>query len=280
MFIEAEHLPYHGGWLPLGGETSDSHLSSEVLLNDSGVLSPITQAHNHLGPPRGGSSSGSSSGTTPAPTLVGAAGGLRFDLIWDSSVALAPAGFVQDIDSAAQYLSTLFSTPEVVNIHVGYGEINGSPLASGALGESESVGVLTNFSTVTGALEKDGYAFAASNEPSGSQFYVANAEAKAFGLISPSSTAVDGFVGFSSTYPMYYGSSGPVPSNQYDLYSIAEHEITEVMGRIELEGANYAGLATYTPLDLFNYHATTRRLSADRTASSCIPRCRSRRSSR
>jgi hypothetical protein len=88
-----------------------------------------------------------------------------FSLIWDSSVASAPSGWVQAIVSAAQYISSLFSTSEVINMDVGYGEIAGSSLASGALGESESYGYLTNFSTVTTALHADGYSFTASNEP-------------------------------------------------------------------------------------------------------------------
>jgi hypothetical protein len=157
------------------------------------------------------------------------------------------------VKSAAQFIASLFSTKEVVNIDVGYGEIAGSPLSTGALGESESYGYLTNYFTVTNALRADGYSFTASNEPTSAQFFMTSAETKAFGLVNPSSMALDGYVGFSNAYPMYYGTTGTVPSNQYDLYSIAEHEITEVMGRIGIEGASMNGLPTYTPLDLFNF---------------------------
>lgn len=244
------------GWHPFGAATYPSPsaalgLGPEFLMSDSGALSPISSSSSHK--PNSPSAT-SLAGTTPAPTLVGAAGGLQFDLIWDPSVASAPSGFIQAVKSAAQYLSSLFSTKEVVNVDVGYGEVDGSPLGAGALGESESYGYLTNYSTVTGALRADGYGFSASNEPKNGQFFLTSAETKAFGLVNPTSTTLDGYVGFSSTYPMYDGTSGSVPSNQYDLFSIAEHEITEVMGRIGIEGASMYGMATYTPLDLFNFN--------------------------
>ena len=155
--------------------------------------------------------------------------------------------------SAASSIASLFSTKEVVNIDVGYGEIAGSPLSTGALGESESYGYLSHYSTVTNALRADGYGFTASNEPTSGQFFTTSAEDKAFGYVNPTSTSLDGYVGFSSAYPMYYGTSGAPAANQYDLYSIAEHEITEVMGRLGVEGASMNGAATYTPFDLFHY---------------------------
>ena len=118
-------------------------------MNDSGNVSPATGRrrigdyglHHEL-----------DDSSPPAPTLVGSSSGLQIDLIWDSSVAKAPSGFMQAIIDAAQYYTTLFSNQEVINIDVGYGEIGGSSLASNALGESESYGYLTNYSTVTDAL--------------------------------------------------------------------------------------------------------------------------------
>ncbi len=151
--------------------------------------------------------------------------------------------------SAAKHIASFFSTREVIDVDVGYGEIAGSPLGSGALGESESYGYLSNYATVTNALRGDGYSFGASNEPTSSQFFITSAETKAFGYVNPTSSSLDGYVGFSSAYPMYYGTSGTPSSNQFDLYSIAEHELTEVMGRIGVEGARMNGAATYTPLD-------------------------------
>src|SRR5581483_6330567 len=69
--------------------------------------------------------------STPTPTVVGPAGGLQIDLIWDSSVAHAPAGFKQAVINAATEYTTLYSDDVVIRIKVGYGEVNGSRLASG-----------------------------------------------------------------------------------------------------------------------------------------------------
>ena len=244
-------LQAHGGSLApnwAGG----AGLGPEYLMNDAGAL---TQAHSVSGR-GGGSSSGSTASVTPSPTLVGGAGGLRIDLIWDSSVAKAPSAFVQAIIAAAQEYTTMFSTNEQINIDVGYGEIAGSTLAAGALGESENYGYLVKYGTAVSDLEAAGDPssdFTASNEPTSGQFFVSSAESKALGLISANSTATDGYIGFSSQYAMFTGTSGSVPSNQYDLMSIAEHEISEGMGRIGMEGATMSGAKTYTPLDLFNY---------------------------
>jgi hypothetical protein len=217
---------------------SGAGLGQEYLMSDSGAFSPAFGASTH------GSglaaATGSNAATLP-PSLVGFANGLQFDLIWDPSVASAPYGFVQAVKAAAQTPASLFSTREVVNVDVGYGEIAGSLLGSGALGESESYGFLANYAAVTNALRRDGYSFAAANEPTGSQFFITSAETKAMGCVNPTSTSLDGYVGFSSAYPMYYGTSGTPSSSQYDLYLVAEHKLTEVMGRIGVKGASMNG---------------------------------------
>lgn len=241
------------------GNEPASQLGQEYLINDSGQVSPVYGAATHGNT---GSSSSASHSSTPAPTLVGSSSGLQIDLIWDSSVANAPSGFMQAIIDAAQYYTTLFSNHEVINIQVGWGEIAGSTLASNALGESESYGYLTNYSTVTNALAKDGYSFAAHNEPTTSQFFVTSADAKSLGLISGTSSSVDGYIGFSTLsgtgYSWNYNASVSASNTgtgttQFDLEAVAMHEISEVMGRIGMEGATVNGKPTYTPLDLFNF---------------------------
>jgi len=246
-------------------DNNSSHLGQEYLINDASQVSPVHTVN----------SSGSSTNTTtspraPTPTLVSSAGSnLEIDLVWDSSVSSAPSGFTQAIVDAATYYTTLFTSStggkEIINIDVGYGEIAGSTLASNALGESESYGYLTNYSTVTHALGSDGYSFSAKNEPTSSQFFVTSAQAKTLGLISGTSTAVDGFIGFSSlsgtgdTWNMTANSNGSnsgTGANQFDFQAVVQHEISEVMGRIGMEGAIINGKATYTPLDLFNFKST------------------------
>jgi hypothetical protein len=241
-------------------DQNHSSLGPEYLMNDSGELSLARAGTASSG------GSGQVSGVNPlTPTLVGAAGGLQFDLIWDPSVAKAPAGFESAIIAAAQYYSTLFSNHEVLNIAVGYGEIAGSKMGSGALGESESYGYLTNYATVDAALRNDASSsnyqksadgtLTAADPTNGGRFFVTSSEAKTLGLISGSSTSIDGYMGMGSAFPMDYATNAAgnqIAANQYDAVAIAEHELSEVMGRIGSEGA-IIGSGVYTPLDLFRY---------------------------
>jgi hypothetical protein len=237
-------------------------LGPEYLMNDAGQVGPAFGASMHAG--YGSYFNTSPLSPTPAPTLVGSPHGLQIDLVWDSSVSKAPSGFIQAVIDAAAYYTTLIATHEVIKIDVGYGEIAGSPLASNALGESESYGYLSNYSTVTAALAHDGFIFSTTtNEPTGSQFFITSAEAKALGLVNPT-TGLDGYVGFGTLSGTGYswntaasanGSNTGTGPNQFDLQSVALHEISEVMGRIGMEGATVNGKPTDTPLDLFNYQS-------------------------
>ena len=252
-----------------------SALGQEYLLADDGQVSLVQgAAHHGSGSGSGsGSSSGSgsgSSGSTPAPTTV-SSGNLKIDLVWDSSVANAPTGFTADVIAAATYYVTNLGAAKSAGgsvelfIAVGWGEIDGASLASNALGESESYGYTTTYSAVTSALEKDGYSFLAKNEPTTAQFFVTSSQAKELGLISgtsggTSSSLVDGFVGFSTlggtTGYNWNFSTSQTTSSQFYFEGVVLHEISEVMGRVEMEGGTVInGKATYTPLDLFNYSA-------------------------
>ncbi len=262
-FLDHSYLDGHGaGVLPLSSGSGNPGLGQELLMNDSGALSPVSLISHS---PFGSSSSHttSSAPATPAPTLVSATGSkLEIELVWDKSVANAPSGFTSAVIAAAQTLVSDYtaSSTDIVYIDVGWSEIAGSSLSPSALGESESYGYLTNYSTVTHALANDGYSFTASNEPTNGQFFVTSAEAKALGLISGTSgstSSVDGYIGFSTLSGTGYSwnfSSMSTSSTQFSLQAVAEHEITEVMGRVAMEGTvTYNGVKTYTPLDLFNY---------------------------
>jgi len=241
-----------------------------VLLDDDGQLSPASSSA------AGGSSTHSLTffgfGGTPAPTLVGKAGGLQFNLIWDSSVSSAPAGFQSAAIAAAQLYTQYYSNPEVINVHIGYGEVDGYRLGQGALGESMSYGYLETYSQVFSALQSNASpgswaAQANTSLPSadptnGGSFYVSTAEAKALGQISGTGTATDGYVGLSSIYPFDYSSTTPPASYQYDAIGTFAHELSEVMGRVGSVGSIF-GANIYTPLDLFRYSPNgTRDLTA------------------
>lgn len=232
----------------------NSILGREVVYDDSGLSHSTTGGH-HGG---GGSISTTPTSTPTSQTLVGSSTGLQFDLIWDSSVANAPSGFTADVINTATYLASLFSTHEIINVNVGWGEVGGQLMSSGALGQSQTNGYLENYAAISSQLGSALHI--ASNEPTNAQFFISSAEAKGFGVVSATSTAVDGSIGFGSGYSwnMTYGANGvgtATTSAQYDLQSVILHELSEVMGRISMEGANFNGAPTYTALDLFDYQA-------------------------
>ena len=193
-------------------------------------------------------------------TLVGLSGGLQFHLFWDSSVSSAPAGFKSAAIAAAGFYTQMYANSEVINIHVGWGEVDGIPLGATELSASVRPGLYQQYASVYGALMKDaGYSsFQAqadstlpTTDPLGAQFYyVPYAEAKTLGFLSSAGTETDGYVGMSSSFPVAF--TQPTAAGKYDALGALEHEISEVMGRIGAVGSAY-GAGVYTPLDLFRY---------------------------
>ena len=255
---------------PTPSNSGSGDMGQLALLDDDGNLSPV---HSNSG---GGSSThqltSSRIGGTPAPTLVGPPGGLQFNLIWDSSVSSAPAGFESAAISAALLYTGDYSNPEVINVHIGYGEVDGYSLGAGALGESMSYGYLENYSQVTSALNGDasssGWQFTAdaslptSDPTNGGTFFVSTAQAKALGQVSGTGTGIDGYVGLSRIYPFDYSPITAPGFNQYDAIGTFAHELSEVMGRVGSLGSLF-GTNVYTPLDLFRYSSPgTRDLTA------------------
>jgi hypothetical protein len=242
------------------GSSPGAVMPQEYLMNDSGQAAPVPGTASAPAT----SALTAATGSLPATTLVGPANGLQFNLIWDASVASAPHGFTQAVIDAARFYSTLYANKAVINIDVGYGEIAGTPLPAFALGASDPFGYLTDYGTVTSVLSQDGFAFSAANEPAGGQFFITSADAKATGLVDPAA-GLDGYMGFSdltgtgfswNTHASVSALNSGTGPNQFDLQAIAAHEISEVMGRLGIEGLPvFNGLPTYAPLDLFTYQS-------------------------
>jgi hypothetical protein len=213
----------------------------------------------------GGTSGGA--GGTAGTSLISnqSSGGLVINVVYDASVANAPAGFTADVQSVVNYFESHFSNPVTITIDVGYGEVDGSSLGSGALGESityfDPVSYAQLHSTLAANLNANGNSAAAATLPATSpvsgQWWVSTAEAEALGITSASNNP-DGYVGFSSTANIFaYNDTNGVPSNQYDFTAVVAHEISEVMGRQMFDGTNAFGTgASYDPLDLFHYSAS------------------------
>ena len=79
---------------------------------------------------------------------------------------------------------------------------------------------------------------------------MSDAEAKALGLRASNAPGVDGYVGFLNTAPYTFDPNHRAVAGEYDFIGLAEHEISEVMGRYGL-GQNGASSGRYSPIDLF-----------------------------
>jgi hypothetical protein len=237
------------------------HNPQAYLLSDDGHLTLVSDARGH-GSGGGGTGTGTGTGS-PTSTLVGSLSGLQINLLWDTSVQAASnwSAVEQAVVTAAQIFTTDFNTHALLNIHVGLGEVNGSSLGSGALGESETQGYLVSYAALTKALAAADQTLVSSGlMASGAvtavgalaskTFFVASAEAKALGLVSAISTSTDGYIGFTAGSALSF--AGTIGATQYDAIGVAAHEISEVMGRIGMEGGQGG---YYTPLDLFRYTA-------------------------
>jgi hypothetical protein len=101
----------------------------------------------------------------------------------------------------------------------------------------------------------------ASPDPTGSdRFWVSRAQAKALGIIA-SDGVNDGTFTFSSTKTYTYDPNNRAVGGAFDFIGVAEHEISEIMGRIPGLGINFSaplvGGPDYTAFDLFRYTGPT-----------------------
>src|SRR5439155_5665969 len=96
-----------------------------------------------------------------------------------------------DVLNVANFYASTFSDPVTVNINVGYGEVGGSALPSGALGASLTYLASTSYSRLASALKLDASsaddASAVKSLPSSDpttgfgRYWVSTAEGKALG---------------------------------------------------------------------------------------------------
>ena len=184
---------------------------------------------------------------------------MQINLIYDSSVNAAPAGFKPAMAAAAQALGALIINSITVNIQVGYGEDGGLSLG-GALatggpsdGINETYGQLRSELFIHATSPADTTALAnlpLSDPTGGGSFYVTSAQQKAWGLLSPTASGIDGSVGFSTTDPFNYSTTSRAAPGKYDFIGVAEHELTHAIGRAA--GLQYAP-NQYMTMDLFRY---------------------------
>jgi hypothetical protein len=191
------------------------------------------------------------------------------NLTYDSSITgLTNAAQVEAaINTAAQTFDALYTNNITVNITVYFS-------SSVSLGESQTqetgnpsysqiTGYLRN--TRTTAEDTNSVASLPASDPTGGgTWWIPTAEAKAFGGVfgitinDPNS---DGNVYFLSTVTYALNATNRAVGGQYDLVSVAEHEISEVLGRSY--SLDYPSGNGYVPYDLFRFTSSgTRSLNA------------------
>ena len=183
---------------------------------------------------------------------------------YDQSASSLPAGFTSGVSAVVQFFQSQFTDPITFNLHVGYGDVHGSPLNPGSLGQSYfTLNPYTYTQLKTALLAQatstdDQIAIGtlpATDPTGGGQILIAQAEAAALGLLAPNTT-IDTYVGFSNTASFAYNNSGGVPVGQYDFFGVVAHEISEAMGRALAVGQTISGFTnSYYPLDFFHYSA-------------------------
>ncbi|MGZ6049192.1 MAG: NF038122 family metalloprotease [Phenylobacterium sp.] len=198
------------------------------------------------------------------------AGALTIVPTFDKSVtSLANASAIEAaFNTVAHDYDTAFSNAVTINVGVSWGSVAGQALPGGAVGASSDnlygyftygqvKSFLTSGSQRNPADTSLATAIAAlpAATPSGpSKYVLPSAEAKALGLISGTSTSVDGYIGFAGAASGYtFDPSGGILAGTYDFEAVAAHEIAEVLGRTG--GINSASPAWRTPFDLYRYSA-------------------------
>jgi hypothetical protein len=191
------------------------------------------------------------------------ASNLTINITFDSTITSDPRA--AQIESAVNYVvmeyQTLFTNPITVNITV-------SENSSVGLGESDTnlTGAFT-YSQIRSALINDATSaddivaldadtsLPTTDPTSSNNYFVPTAEAKALGLLGESSSS-DGTFLFNSTDSYTFDPNNQQVAGDFDFIGIAEHEISEIMGRISgLGTTSFNGKAAYLPFDLFRYSA-------------------------
>jgi hypothetical protein len=186
---------------------------------------------------------------------------MQINFSYDSSTSSAPAGFTAALDYVAGVLDALITNPITVTIEVGWNEVGGTTLGTGNLAEGgDSPGSYVSYSQLVDYLTANAGNTAAQQELAslpadaesqvGNSLFVSTAQEKAWGIIAPATTGIDGAVGFSSAYSYSFDPNNQHAAGEYGFIGIAEHELTHALARVAGNGA--FTLADYTAPGVLN----------------------------
>ena len=193
---------------------------------------------------------------------------MKIDITYNSTVkasnfsggATEEAAFKSAVNYVVKEYESLFTNPDTINITVGWG----TPSHPGDLGHSSSSIENFSYSAIKTALANTAaasgdaaqVATAASlptkNPFGSSKITITTAEAKALGLLSATATASDGTVNFNSKDTWSFTPGVAPAAGAYYFVGTAEHEFSEVLGRLSSENTSGTGAGL---VDLFRYTA-------------------------
>jgi len=199
-------------------------------------------------------------------------GALTFDIIPtfnDASMTAAglSAADIASVHSAfnyaAQEFESRFSDPIHINITVAaspgtsiLGQSSTSLLGTYSYGGAGGVRS-TLINDATTASDTTANASLGMVDPTGGgAFLVSRAQGRALGLTAASDGNSDGTFTFGGGFSYTYDPNNRAVVGLYDFIGVAQHEITEIMGRIALLGQNLTGSPNYVPYDLFPLYRT------------------------
>jgi hypothetical protein len=157
---------------------------------------------------------------------------MNLTLNFDAQALLHPS-FMASVNAAAAILDAAIANPINVQINVGFGNVNGTPLAAGsAEGGPESLSIVS-YSALRSDLAAQataanlaltqalGFLPVTASLQGTTQFFVSQALAQVFGIAPASEPVLTGSVGFATD----------ITGN--DLTAVALHELTHAMGRTQ-----------------------------------------------
>ena len=243
--VSGDATAFSGSSTPQPGDTMEDQdgPSDSLIIGPDGQFVPVLAAGDGAGTP---------SGPVPAMpvgqiiTINAGANDLTINLELDTNAVNAPAYYIAGWEAAAQMLSAAIHNPITINLEVGYGEYPGDGSAEPSDGASAFFNVNNYVTDSYQQIRSNLLSDATSSEVTTaindlpntpalngqSSFYIASAEAKVWGQISPTNSAIDGFVGFGANIP-----NGSV-------IGVALHEFTHAMGRVP--GPSVMSLFRYT----------------------------------
>ena len=80
---------------------------------------------------------------------------MNITISYDASVNSAPAAFKTDVAAVVAYFESQYTDNISFNLHVGYGEVHGSTMGAGFLGQSYAFYDSFSYSQIKAALSSD-----------------------------------------------------------------------------------------------------------------------------